>query len=242
MSQSRFLIAEWRHLAMLNYEIAPALLAPSVPCGVELDTWNGRNFVSVIGFLFLKTRVLGLPVPFHGNFEEINLRFYVRRRAENGWRRGVVFIKEIVPRWAIATVARVVYNENYIARPMSHLIDLDSGAIAPNGSVEYSWLDDGSWHRMRARTAGESQALATGSEEEFITEHYWGYAKQRGGDTVEYQVEHPRWRVWRTSEADFECDVKRVYGHQFVECLSAKPSSAFVADGSAVVVRKGVRI
>jgi len=245
MAQNRFLTAEWRYLAMLNYEIAPEILSPFVPRGAELDTWNGRNFVSIVGFLFLKTRVLGLPIPFHRNFEEINLRFYVRRRARDGWRRGVVFIKEIVPRWAIATMARVVYNENYVARRMRHRIDLDNGQIkrvASNGSVEYLWRDGESWNRIRAKTVGEAQPLVTGSEEEFITEHYWGYAAQRGGGCVEYQVEHPRWRVWRTSDASFECDVKQVYGHRFVECLSAKPNSAFVADGSAIVVRRGVRI
>ena len=242
MQTGEFLTAEWRRLVMLNYEVDPAILRRFVPRGAELDIWNGRHFISVVGFLFLKTRVLGLPVPFHRNFEEINLRFYVRRRAEDGWRRGVVFIKEIVPRWAIATVARVVYNENYVARRMRHRIDLNDGTIAPNGTVEYSWRDGGSWHHVRAKTAGEAQPLVTGSEEEFITEHYWGYAAQRDGGSVEYQVEHPRWRVWRTSDAALECDVKRVYGHQFIECLGAKPCSAFVADGSAVVVRKGIRI
>jgi uncharacterized protein len=242
MRTEEFLRAEWRRLAMLNYEVDPALLRTFVPRGVELDTWDNRHFVSVVGFLFLKTRVLGLPIPFHQDFEEINLRFYVRRRAEDGWRRGVVFIKEIVPRLAIATVARVVYNENYAARPMRHRTDSDNGTIAPNGSVEYSWRDFGAWHHVRAKTAGAAQPLIEGSEEEFITEHYWGYAAQRDGGCVEYQVEHPRWRVWRTSEAAVECDVKRIYGHQFIECLSAKPASAFVADGSAIVVRKGVRI
>jgi len=245
MRTGKFLTAEWRRLAMLNYEVDPAILSPLVPRGVELDTWNNRHFVSIVGFLFLKTRVLGLPIPFHQNFEEINLRFYVRRAGLDGWRRGVVFIKEIVPRWAIATVARVVYNENYVARRMSHRIDPDAGqieTIAPNGSVEYGWRDGESWHRIRAKTIGEAQPLISGSEEEFITEHYWGYAAQRDGGCVEYQVEHPRWRVWRTSEADFECDVERVYRRRFVECLSAKPSSAFVADGSAVVVRRGVKI
>jgi hypothetical protein len=121
-------------------------------------------------------------------------------------------------------------------------MDLDGGTIAPNGSVEYSWRDGGSWHHLRAKTAGLAQPLVAGSEEEFITEHYWGYAAQRDGGCVEYQVEHPRWRVWRTSEAAFECDVKRIYGGQFVECLTVKPASAFVADGSAIVVRKGVKI
>src|SRR5215467_7194109 len=124
-----FLTAEWRHLAMLNYEIEPQILQPYVPAGTELDTWSNKTFISVVGFMFLKTRVMGLPIPFHQNFEEVNLRFYVRYKAANEWRRGVVFIKEIVPRWAIATVARVVYNENYAAMPMRHSLTLASESL-----------------------------------------------------------------------------------------------------------------
>src|SRR5262245_35430822 len=167
MRTGKFLTAEWRRLAMLNYEVDPAALRSFVPRGVELDTWDNRHFVSVVGFHFLKTRVLGLPVPFHQDFEAINLRFYVRRRAEHVWNRGVVFIKEIVPRWAIATVARVVYNENYAGRRMRHQMDLDNKTIAPNGSIEYSWRDGGSWHHVRAKIAGVAQPLVAGSEEEF---------------------------------------------------------------------------
>src|SRR6266511_1713107 len=127
MQTGGFLTAEWRRLAMLNYEIDPAALRPFIPRGVELDTWNNRHFVSVVGFLFLKTLVMGLPIPFHRDFEEINLRFYVRRKGPEGWRRGVVFVKEIVPRWAIATVAQWVYNENYVAHPMSHELTVPGG-------------------------------------------------------------------------------------------------------------------
>jgi uncharacterized protein YqjF (DUF2071 family) len=242
MAQSKFLTAEWRHLVMINYEVDPSILRPYVPRGVELDTWNDRNFLSVVGFLFLNTRVLRLPIPFHRDFEEINLRFYVRRRAPEGWRRGVVFIKEIVPRRAIATVARVAYNENYVARPMSHRIDMNSGTIAPDGTVEYAWRDGRSRHRLVAKTTGEARPLVEGSEEEFITEHFWGYAAQRDGGSMEYQVEHPRWRVWRTTEAAFECDVNKVYGRRFVEFLRANPASAFVANGSEIAVRKGKRV
>src|SRR5690606_40211851 len=99
---------QWRRLVMLNYDVDPAVLRPLVPHGVELDTWEGRYLVSVVGFQFLDTRLLGVPVPFHRDFDEINLRFYVRRRADDGWRRGVVFVKEIVPRRALAAVARAV--------------------------------------------------------------------------------------------------------------------------------------
>lgn len=236
MNTATFLSAEWRQLAMINYEIDPSLLAPFVPRGTEIDQWRGRTFASMVGFRFLDTRVLGIPIPFHRNFDEINLRFYVRRWSGEEWRRGVVFIREIVPRAAIATIARVVYNENYVARRMRHRLDSASGV------VEYSWRESESWNRVHVRTVGQPQPLTAGSEEEFITEHYWGYAAQRDGETVEYRVEHPPWRVWQVGEAQFKCDVARAYGAAFVDCLQAKPSSAFVAEGSPILVRRGVRI
>lgn len=242
MKTKEFLTAEWRNLVMINYEVDPAILHPLVPRGTELDQWNGKTFVSEVGFLFLNTRVAGWAIPFHCNFEEINLRFYVRRKAEDGWRRGVVFIKEIVPRFAIAAVARISYNEKYIARRMWHGTDLSETSFTKTGLVEYGWMEKTGRNFLRVRATGKSEPLFAGSEEEFITEHYWGYARQRDGGTVEYQVEHPSWRVWQVCEAEFCCDVERVYGEQFAEVLRAKPSSAFVADGSPIIVRKGVRL
>ena len=236
--QAKFLSAEWRYLAMLNYEIDPTVLQPYVPHGTELDSWRGKTFASMVGFLFLKTRVLGLPIPFHTNFEEVNLRFYVRRRGEEGWRRGVVFIKEIVPKIAIATVARVVYNENYVAMPMRHTIE----EAGPHLTVGYDWRFGETWQKLWVKTRGDPQPLVSGSEEEFITEHYWGYAAQKNGGCVEYRVEHPPWRVWSVSECELACDVARLYGDPFVEALQAHPSSAFLAEGSPVAVHRGVRV
>ncbi len=234
----RFLTAEWRYLAMINYEIDPALLIRYRPRGTELDDWKGKTFVSVVGFLFQKTRIFGLSIPFHRNFEEINLRFYVRYRAAEGWRRGVVFIKEIVPRRAIATAARLFYNENYAARKMAHRIDCDGSVL----SIEYSWRESDVWNGLKLMTAGEAKPLVSGSEEEFISEHYWGYSAQTDGGCVEYKVEHPPWRVWQVDYSRFDCDVEGVYGRQFVEYLQAQQTSAFVADGSAVTVSRGVRL
>jgi hypothetical protein len=238
----KFLTAEWRYLAMLNYEIEPGLLLSRVPAGTELDTFNDKTFVSVVGFMFLNTKVLGVPIPFHVNFEEVNLRFYVRRKSDDGWKRAVVFVKEIVPRLAIATVARVVYNEKYQAMKMRHSLEIENGALKPNSLVEYGWRYMDQWNTLRAKITGEPQSLTEGSEAEFITEHYWGYSAQRDGGTMEYQVEHPRWNVWQVSEATLACDVENVYGPEFVETLSGNSSSAFVADGSEIVVRKGSKL
>ncbi len=233
-----FPTAQWRHLVLLNYLVDPQMLKAVVPAGTELDSWQGRTFVSVVGFRFLETRVLGLPIPFHRNFEEVNLRFYVRRRAEDGWRRGVVFVREVVPRRAIAAIARWVYNERYVACAMSSSLDLPEGPKT-EGSVAYSWMHAGRPCTVRAKFREPRTAPAVGSEAEYITEHYWGYVSRRDGATLEYRVEHPRWRVWSTTEASLEGDVAGFYGSEYAEALSGPLASAFVADGSPVVVRRG---
>lgn len=225
---------------MLNYPVEREVLEPFVPAGTMLDTYKGRAYVTMVGFLFLKARLLGVPVPLHQNFEEVNLRFYVRRFAGDDWRRGVVFIKEIVPRAAIAMVARLVYNENYVSLPMRH--GLHHNLPGQLSSVDYGWELDGHWNDLRAEFSGEPVEPAPGSLEEFITEHYWGYATQRDGSCVEYQVEHPRWRIWNASRSAFEGDVAQLYGDAFVPALSKPPASAFVAEGSAVTVFIGRRI
>jgi uncharacterized protein len=229
-----FLTAEWRSLVMLNYTIDRALLTSWLPRGVELDLWNGEALVSMVGFRFDDCRVFGMPVPGHRDFTEVNLRFYVRRQVGAEVRRGVVFIKEIVPKPAIALVARTLYNEPYVAHPMRHSTD--------GARLEYAWRHGGAWHRLAARTRGTAASMMPGSEEEFIFEHYWGYSRQRDGGTVEYQVEHPSWRVWQTDEAKLECNAAAFYGAAFVPALGAEPRSAFVAEGSPVQVRRGVRI
>lgn len=221
---------------MLNYEVEPAVLRALVPLGTELDVFAGRTFVSMVGFQFLDTRLLGIPVPFHRNFDEVNLRFYVRRDAVDGIHRGVVFIKEIVPRATIAWVARRVYNENYIALPMAHC---DEVGHTQEPRVVYQWNYAGRSHHLAVRVGGSPYLSEEGSEESFITEHYWGYVRQRSGITLEYQVEHPRWRVWRASEAEFDCDVTTMYGAEFTPYLSGPSSSAFLAEGSAITVRRG---
>lgn len=237
----RFLTAAWRDLVILNYAIDPAVLSPLVPRRTELDLWHGRALVSMVGFRFLHTRVMGLPIPWHQNFDEINLRFYVRRMAQDGWRRGVVFVKEVVPRSLIATVARMAYNEPYVAHPMRHLIQVESTESGGTGRARYQWKQD-RWYTLEAEVRGPPRALEAGSEAEFITEHYWGYTRQRDGGTIEYRVEHPRWRVWTAESSKLDCDVERMYGTEFVPALSVAPESAFLAEGSPVSVFAGQRI
>lgn len=248
-----FLTARWRHLVMLNYRVDPALLADRVPAGTALDPEGGDHWVSLVGFLFLDTALLGLPVPLHRNFEEVNLRFYVAREVPDEARglprrRGVAFIKELVPKPAIATVARVVYNENYVAVPMDHRLLYD-GRRLPSDSeliagtrVEYDWGHGARQGRLAGTVSGHPALPEPGSHAHFITEHYWGYAAQRDGGTVEYEVDHPAWRTWIARAPTFHANIEQLYGPEWRDVLSGEPDSAFIAEGSEVTVFKGRRM
>jgi len=216
---------------MSNYVVDPRLLAPLVPPGTEIDFENGETFLSVVGFLFLDTRLLGLPIPLHRDFEEVNLRFYVRRKSADTWRRGVVFVRELVPKRAIATIARTFYGEPYLAVPMKHEIE----HVDLRVKVAYSWRRRSKWESLEMSASGEAQSIPAGSHAEFITEHYWGYTCFRGGCS-EYRVEHPRWKIWNAESFELRADVSSLYGEQFVETLNAPPRSAFIAEGSPIQV------
>jgi uncharacterized protein len=235
---SKFLTARWIDLAMANYEVDTIVLQPFVPAGTEIDLWNGRCFVSVVGFQFLDTRVLGIPFPFHRHFEEVNLRFYVKRVVGSEIRRGVVFVKEIVPRRALAWVANALCNEKYVALPMAH----EKQVLDRAQTVIYRWQHLGKWAHLKLAVNGDSFLPDENSEEAFITEHYWGYTTQRDGTTLEYRVEHPRWKVWKAVECDFACDVAALYGSAFAHYLGQPPTSCFLAEGSEVLVRRGVSL
>jgi uncharacterized protein len=229
-----FLTAEWKNLLMLNYAVHPALLQPFVPANTDLDSHDGKTWMSLIGFEFNKTRVLGKAIPFHQAFEEVNLRFYVKRSE----RRGVVFIRELVPKVAVTAVARLVYGERYACVPMAHSIETSAGRTV----AEYSWGSGSRRCTLSAETEGDGYLPQQDSLSQFITEHYWGYAAQKTGGTMEYQVEHPQWIVRNTTRAHFTGDAEKYYGAEFAKVLDRPPDSAFLAEGSAVTVFKGARI
>lgn len=225
-----FLTAAWRNLIVVNWEVSPDLLVPLVPAGTVLDTFQDRTLVSLVAFQFLETRVRGVAIPGHINFPEVNLRFYVRRELEGETRRGVVFIKELVPRWAIATVARTVYGENYHAVPMA------SEMSDPH--FRYTWRCARQRQHVAVEVGPEHLPLAEGSEEEFVLEHYWGYARH-GNLTREYQVTHPRWESRPVLNLDLHSDYSPTYGAEWGRVLQREPRSAMFAVGSAITVQPG---
>jgi len=236
---SIFLSAEWLDLALLNYSVDPELLSPYVPDGTALGSFNGKTYISLVGFRFCKTKLWGrIRIPFHPEFEEVNLRFYVHRNLGGEIRRGVVFIKEIVPKPLIALTARIVYGENYVALPMRHQISSSSG----KSEIEYSWKYANSRSRLFAHSFAPAKLPLEGSLEQYITEHYWGFSRQKSEATQEYHVSHIPWSVSIANEAGFEGDVNALYGKDFAEVLRKPPDSAYIANGSSVNVYSGRRI
>ena len=252
MEKSRlpvFLTAWWRNLVMLNYEVDPGILAPFVPRGIELDSWQGKTLASIVGFEFADVRLLGTPIPLHRHFEEINLRFYVRRRTADGSRRGVVFVRELVPLPTVAFLARLIYGEPYRTVPMKRLFEnhamprssRDPATGAHAATIGYSWYQGGTWNRVEATadTTQDPRRPVPGSEEEFITDHTYGYGTRRGR-TIEYVVEHPTWRCRSALKTRFDCNagaLRTLYGEAFVPYLES-PRSAYLVEGSPVIVRR----
>jgi len=242
--ETPFLTAAWHDLVMVSWVVDPVMLRPYLAAGTELDLWEGDPLVSLVAFDFRDTRVLGRRIPFHVRFPEVNLRFYVRRRTQGGvWRRGVTFVQEMVPRAAIAFVARRVYGEPYVSRPMRRVAVPDSPpAEMPDGasrSLVYEWRRDGEWERVVALVTELPRPLRRDSAEAFIAERGWGYTRRPRRPTLEYRVEHPAWRVSMVADLMIEADLATLYGPRLADTFTSSPVSTFVAEGSNVTVYRG---
>jgi uncharacterized protein YqjF (DUF2071 family) len=236
--QKNFLTAEWRKLILFNYLVDPARLLPYLPYKTELDFWKDRCYVSLVGFRFVNTRLKGFPVPFHRDFEEINLRFYVRYKDGDRWKRGVTFIKEIVPKPALTFVANSIYNEKYITLPTRHHWDIKDQLL----KVSYEWKHGGAWDSIAVSANAVPLKISPESEEEFITEHYWGYTQLSAQASSEYQVEHPRWQTYSVMDHKISVRFGALYGAEFGMLKDALPQSIMLAEGSSISVRAAKRI
>ena len=236
-----FLTAEWRNLIFANYAIDRSVLEPLVPYGTELDEFDGICYGSLVGFYFQRVKLFGaVAVPFHREFEEFNLRFYVRRKTADGWKRGVVFVKEIVPKFAITLVANTLYGEPYATHAMRHRWQQEGDAQL----IQYDWKVGANWNHIRVRADQTGHSLVPNSEEAFITEHYWGYTKRSSSGkgasrTSEYEVVHPQWKIFPVRDYDVRCDIMPLYGSEFAPFFEVPPRSVFLADGSAVAIKSG---
>ncbi|MFQ6601490.1 YqjF family protein [Flavobacterium sp. C3NV] len=228
-----FLKAEWKNLALFNYEVDAKILEKYVPAGTKIDLWNNKCYVSLVGFMFKNTKVLGLKVPFHVDFEEVNLRFYVKRFENGEWKRGVVFIKEIVPKKAITFIANTLYQEHYETQKMRHeIIEGDT-----TNTFIYQWKNKEKWNTIELETKKDLTKIGIDSDAEFITEHYFGYTKITKDLTFEYEVQHPRWEQYEVLHHNIDIDFEKTYGEDFKFLQNIKPTSVFLAKGSKITVK-----
>ena len=227
-----FLSARWENLIMANYEVNPDILKAYLPHGVELDFYNNKTYVSLVGFMFKKTSLFKIPIPFLGTFEEINLRFYVKRVEGDNIKRGVVFINETVPYKFVAWLANKLYKEHYIAIPTKNKIEFKSISKA----IRYEWKINNKWNHIAVNVANTKEPMLAGSIEEFIFEHYYGYTKINEQHSQEYKVNHPRWLVNKVIDFSIHCDFKLMYGNDFSFLNERQPDSVILAEGSPVTV------
>ena len=228
-----FLNARWENLIMANYAIDPSVLLPFLPKGVDIDTFNGQTYVSLVGFMFKNTRLFKVPIPFLGTFEEINLRFYVVRKEGNEYKRGVVFINETIPFRPVAWVANWLYKEHYISIPTKHQWEI----MEESKGVTYQWKVGEDWNSMSVNAENPKREMPLGSIEEYIFEHYYGYTKVDDNTTQEYKVNHPRWETNKVTDYKINCNFGKMYGKAFEFLDNIKPESVILAEGSDVSVK-----
>jgi uncharacterized protein YqjF (DUF2071 family) len=227
-SRRPFLTARWCNLILANYAVPEGLLRPLLPPGVVLDTRDGTCFASLVGFQFLDTRVFGVGWPGYRNFPEWNLRFYVK----HGGQRGVCFVREFVPRWLVATLARVLYNEPYRSARMTMDVKDLPAAVAASYTVEWG----GRRHTLRAVGAKPAVRPGPESREHFFKEHSWGLGTSRRGDLLRYEVTHPEWDVYPVREYRADVDWGVLYGPEWAVMNDREPDSVILAAGSEVSV------
>lgn len=239
-----FLTASWTELLVLNFVVPGEVIARLAPPGTEPDFFDGQAYLSMLGFMFRDARFFGIGLPWHRQFEEVNLRYYVRRETDNGTRRGVVFVREIAPRPLVAATARWIYNESYVTRRMRNRVQLAGSRLAADDEIGYEWRtrfrSKPIWNRIAGRVGATPLLPAPGSLAEFIIEHYWAYTHRRDGGTTEYRVAHRPWRVAPVHDLEWNCDLAATYEDTpLAEYLAKPPVLAFVADGSPVQVFRG---
>ncbi len=223
-----FLTARWQNLLLATYPVPAALLEARLPARVRLETRDGMGLVSLVAFEFLDTRVCGMAIPGYRNFAELNLRYYVHYAGQ----RGVVFIREFVPQRAVAWLARLLYNEPYRAAPLRATCRDEE----PHRTMEYVLRWAGREHRIRVQAARPSYVPDESSEEHHFKEHHWGFGKDRKGQTLRYEVQHPVWEVLPVRDYSIELDWAAVYGPEWGFLSKATPCSTIFALGSEIAV------
>lgn len=227
------LTCEWRKLVFINYIIPPEIIERFLPAFTKLDYYNGHCYVSLVGFEFKNVKMVGVKIPFYSDFEEINLRFYVKRFDGSQWRKGTVFISEIVNRSALGILANTLVRENYQILPTAKDIDEKEKEI----NVKYSWTFDKQEYHIKVTSDRLASSYAQNSEAEFILDRLYGYGKINEKTTNEYPIAHPSWPLYTVNEYSVQVDFARQFGAEFSLLSSMTPHSVMLSEGSGVEIK-----
>ena len=230
--KTHLLSAHWTNLLVVNFETTKIFLEKHLPAGTELNDWNGKYFMSLVGFQFSKTKICGILSPFYRSFPEINLRFYVKRKTKTGWQNGVVFIKEIAPAKLIGFMAGWLYNENFICLKMKSRF-INEG---DKNKIEYCWNINNEWNYLKAIVKNKPVHYPQESLEGFISSHYHGFTRITETQTKEFEVIHSPWKIYHVLSFDIKLDAEAIYGKESAPFFSHQPCSVFMMDGSETKV------
>ncbi|HKE19548.1 MAG TPA: DUF2071 domain-containing protein [Kofleriaceae bacterium] len=228
----------------MTFAIDPRALRGLVPVGTEIDTFDdGRAPLSMVALRFDDSRVLGLPIPFARSYDQVALRFYVRRwLGGDRWRRGTVPVIEFVPVSALVSAGHVLYGEAYERRPVTSRVRPPDPGTNRGGRAVYRWRTDRSIHRLAVDFSGELHLPAPDSREAFLVERYWGYLARHADLTSEVRVDHPPWRIWSAAEGHLTAEVPQLFGDRFARALASPPVSVVVAEGSRLELHRPITL
>ena len=231
--------AEYSDLVAINFQIDDHLLKPLVPVGLELDYFDGDTFVSLVTMKIKRMKIWGIPFSVIPAFPEISLRFYVRRTTGDKSENGTCLIKDFVGGATAAWYLRTQFNSEFTKLKIQG--QSKGFGIDEIPEVEYRWKHDDQWNNLRVRARSRITNTGKGTKVGFILDHSNYFASQKGR-TIAYRVERPQWEVWDAAQANFNCDVKNLFGRAFIKPLSKRPASVFVSAGSHVTVYRPIEI
>ena len=178
---------EWRDVFFASYPVDPETVAPQIPDQLDIDTFEGTAYLSVVPFVIGDIRPTGLPSLFGLTMPELNLRTYVTCDGQPG-----IYFFNLDAGDLLGTIGARLFNQlPYYYADMSY----ESGMKTR--------------FRSRRRTPG-ARALefdATygpngspfrpdpGTVERFLVERYRYFTEAQDG-TIRYaDIEHEPWTL-----------------------------------------------
>ncbi len=231
--------AKFSEMVAVNFQIDQRILQPLVPKGLELDFFNGETYVSLIAMMLRNVKAWGLPFSIIPSSPELSLRFYVRRPGDGESAKGTCLIKDYISGSTAAWYLESQFKSDFSKLKMKYKNSGFGEHETPE--VEYQWKVDDHWNKLRVRARSRIHKTERASKVGFILDHFTYFGTYKGR-TLAYRVERPTWNIWDAAQANFTCDVKRLFGDAFVKPLSKRPASVFVTAGSPVTIYKPVEV